>query len=42
VVELRIEDGNGLELVGFPLTRRANPHILALTGNGAIASAIAA
>lgn len=42
VVDLRLEDGNGLELVSFLRERRPDARIVVLTGYGAIASAVAA
>jgi two-component system, response regulator RegA len=42
VVDLRLEDGNGLELVGALRARRPDARIVVLTGYGAIASAVAA
>lgn len=42
VVDLRLEDGNGLDLVGFLRARRPDARIVVLTGYGAIASAVAA
>jgi two-component system response regulator RegA len=42
VVDLRLEDGNGLELVGQLRERRPDARIVVLTGYGAIASAVAA
>ena len=42
VVDLRLEDGNGLELVGLLRERRPDMRIVVLTGYGAIASAVAA
>jgi two-component system response regulator RegA len=42
VVDLRLEDGNGLELVSALRERRPDARIVVLTGYGAIASAVAA
>jgi two-component system response regulator RegA len=42
VVDLRLEDGNGLEVVGALRQRRKDAKIVVLTGYGAIASAVAA
>ncbi len=42
VVDLRLEDGNGLDLVAFLRSRRPDARIVVLTGYGAIASAVAA
>ena len=42
MVDLRLEDGNGLELVGLLQARRPDARIVVLTGYGAIASAVAA
>ena len=42
VVDLRLEDGNGLDLVGHLRARRPDARIVVLTGYGAIASAVAA
>ena len=42
VVDLRLEDGNGLDLVAFLRARRPDSRIVVLTGYGAIASAVAA
>lgn len=42
VVDLRLEDGNGLEVVRFLRARRPDARIVVLTGYGAIASAVAA
>jgi len=42
VVDLRLEDGNGLELVEFLRERRPDSRIVVLTGYGAIATAVAA
>ena len=42
VVDLRLEDGNGLELVELLRARRPDARIVVLTGYGAIASAVAA
>jgi two-component system response regulator RegA len=42
VVDLRLEDGNGLEVVGALRQRRPDAKIVVLTGYGAIASAVAA
>lgn len=42
VVDLRLDDGNGLDLVRFLRTRRPDARIVILTGYGAIASAVAA
>jgi two-component system response regulator RegA len=42
VVDLRLEDGNGLDLVELIRERRPDARIVVLTGYGAIASAVAA
>lgn len=42
VVDLRLEDGNGLEVVRLLRARRPDARIVVLTGYGAIASAVAA
>lgn len=42
VVDLRLDDGNGLDLVRFLRARRPDARIVVLTGYGAIASAVAA
>ncbi len=42
VVDLRLEDGNGLEVVAALRERRPDARIVVLTGYGAIASAVAA
>lgn len=42
VVDLRLEDGNGLEVVELLRERRADAKIVVLTGYGAIATAVAA
>jgi two-component system response regulator RegA len=42
VVDLRLEDGNGLDVVGALRQRRPDAKIVVLTGYGAIASAVAA
>ena len=42
MVDLRLEDGNGLELVAHLRSRRPDARIVVLTGYGAIASAVAA
>jgi two-component system response regulator RegA len=42
VVDLRLEDGNGLEIVELIRSRRPDARIVVLTGYGAIASAVAA
>jgi two-component system response regulator RegA len=42
VVDLRLEDGNGLDLVELIRDRRPDARIVVLTGYGAIASAVAA
>jgi two-component system response regulator RegA len=42
VVDLRLEDGNGLDLVELIRDRRPDARIVVLTGFGAIASAVAA
>jgi two-component system response regulator RegA len=42
VVDLRLEDGNGLDLVGALRAHRPDARIVVLTGYGAIASAVAA
>jgi two-component system response regulator RegA len=42
VVDLRLEDGNGLDLVALIRERRPDARIVVLTGYGAIASAVAA
>ena len=42
VVDLRLEDGNGLDVVEALREARANARIVVLTGYGAIATAVAA
>ena len=42
VVDLRLEDGNGLEVVELLRERQADAKIVVLTGYGAIATAVAA
>jgi two-component system, response regulator RegA len=42
VVDLRLEDGNGLDIVELLRERRPDARIVVLTGYGAIASAVAA
>ncbi|TMV78352.1 ActR/PrrA/RegA family redox response regulator transcription factor [Thioclava sp. BHET1] len=42
VVDLRLEDGNGLEVVEMLREKRPNARIVVLTGYGAIATAVAA
>jgi two-component system response regulator RegA len=42
VVDLRLEDGNGLDVVEALRTRRPESRIVVLTGYGAIATAVAA
>lgn len=42
VVDLRLEDGNGLDVVEVLRERRADCRIVVLTGYGAIATAVAA
>ncbi|MBW7922099.1 MAG: ActR/PrrA/RegA family redox response regulator transcription factor [Rubellimicrobium sp.] len=42
VVDLRLEDGNGLEVVEVLRERRPDSRIVVLTGYGAIATAVAA
>jgi|TARA_B110000503_G_scaffold108166_1_gene161744 two-component system response regulator RegA len=42
VVDLRLEDGNGLDVVEVLRERRADSRIVVLTGYGAIATAVAA
>jgi len=42
VVDLRLGDGNGIEVVGALRARRSDARIVVLTGYGAIASAVAA
>lgn len=42
VVDLRLEDGNGLDVVEMLRERRADTRIVVLTGYGAIATAVAA
>lgn len=42
VVDLRLEDGNGLEVVEVLREKRADCRIVVLTGYGAIATAVAA
>lgn len=42
VVDLRLEDGNGLDVVERIRERRADARIVVLTGYGAIATAVAA
>lgn len=42
VIDLRLEDGNGLEVVEALREKRADARIVVLTGYGAIATAVAA
>jgi len=42
VVDLRLEDGNGLDVVETVRTRRPDAKVVVLTGYGAIATAVAA
>jgi two-component system response regulator RegA len=42
VIDLRLEDGNGLEVVEVLRERRPDSRIVVLTGYGAIATAVAA
>jgi two-component system response regulator RegA len=42
VIDLRLQDGNGLEIVELIRSRRPDSRIVVLTGYGAIASAVAA
>ncbi|MDG1803041.1 MAG: response regulator, partial [Paracoccaceae bacterium] len=42
VVDLRLEDGNGLDVVEVLRDRRPDARIVVLTGYGAIATAVAA
>ena len=42
VIDLRLEDGNGLDVVEVLRTRRPDSRIVVLTGYGAIATAVAA
>lgn len=42
VVDLRLEDGNGLDIVSLIRERRADARVVVLTGYGAIATAVAA
>jgi two-component system, response regulator RegA len=42
VVDLRLQDGNGLDLVEFLRAQRPDARIVVLTGYGAIASAVSA
>ncbi len=42
VIDLRLEDGNGLDVVEALRERRADSRIVVLTGYGAIATAVAA
>ncbi len=42
VIDLRLEDGNGLELVELLKERRPDSRVVVLTGYGAIATAVAA
>lgn len=42
VIDLRLEDGNGLDVVEVLRAKRANARIVVLTGYGAIATAVAA
>lgn len=42
VIDLRLEDGNGLDVVEVLRERRADARIVVLTGYGAIATAVAA
>ena len=42
VIDLRLEDGNGLDIVEVIRDRRADARVVVLTGYGAIATAVAA
>src|SRR3546814_17512835 len=42
VIDLRLEDGNGLDVVEALRARRPDARIIVLTGSGAIATAVAA
>ena len=42
VIDLRLEDGSGLEVVELIRTKRPNARIIVLTGYGAIATAVTA
>lgn len=42
VVDLRLEDGNGLDVVELIRERRSDSRVIVLTGYGAIATAVAA
>ncbi|MDG1170817.1 MAG: response regulator, partial [Sulfitobacter sp.] len=42
VVDLRLQDGNGLDVVEVLRERRADARVVVLTGYGAIATAVAA
>ncbi len=42
VIDLRLEDGNGLDVVEVLRDRRADARVVVLTGYGAIATAVAA
>ena len=42
VVDLRLEDGNGLDVVEVIRTKRPDSRVVVLTGYGAIATAVAA
>ena len=42
VIDLRLEDGNGLDVVEVLRERRADARVVVLTGYGAIATAVAA
>lgn len=42
VIDLRLEDGNGLDIVEVLRERRADARVVVLTGYGAIATAVAA
>tara|TARA_R110002049_G_scaffold117332_1_gene270418 strand:+ start:28635 stop:29189 length:555 start_codon:yes stop_codon:yes gene_type:complete len=42
VIDLRLEDGNGLDVVEVLRARRADARVVVLTGYGAIATAVAA
>ena len=42
VIDLRLEDGNGLDVVEVLRERRADARVIVLTGYGAIATAVAA
>lgn len=42
VIDLRLDDGNGLEVVDVLLARKPDARIVVLTGYGAIATAVAA